>query len=85
MSGKCPEYVNELNDYLDGGLDTETCAQIEKHLGACENCRILIDTLRKTVSLCRGGKKEALPPALETRLNDLLKAHWERKFGRWLS
>lgn len=82
MSGKCPDYVNELNDFLDGTLDPETCAEIQAHLGECPNCRIMVDTMRQTVALCREGKKEPLPPALEDRLGNLLKAHWEKKFGR---
>ncbi|MEW5796920.1 MAG: anti-sigma factor [Candidatus Zixiibacteriota bacterium] len=82
MTGKCPEYLNDLNDYLDGTLDQATCAEIQRHLGECENCRIMIDTLRQTVTLCRGGKPEPLPPALEARLNGLLKTRWEQKFGK---
>ena len=82
MTEKCPEYLNELNDFLDGTLDAATCAEIQKHLGQCDHCRIMIDTLRQTVTLCRGGKREPLPAALEARLNNLLKARWEQKFGR---
>ena len=82
MSGKCPEYVSELNDYLDGTLDSSLCAEIEKHLGQCENCRIMVDTMRQTVTLCRGGKKEPLPEALESRLNNVLKSHWDKKFDK---
>lgn len=82
MPENCPEYVNELNDYLDGTLDSSLCAEIEKHLGKCENCRIMVDTLKQTVKLCRGGKEEPLPPVLESRLNNLLKAKWDKKFGK---
>ena len=82
MTRNCPEYVSELNDYLDGTLDSNLCSEIEKHLGECENCRIMVDTLKQTVKLCRGGKEEPLPAALESRLNNLLKAKWDKKFGK---
>lgn len=81
MSKKCPDYVAELNDYLDGALDEELCAEMEKHIGQCDNCRIMIDTLRQTVKLCRDGREESLPPELENRLHSLLKARWDKKFG----
>jgi anti-sigma factor RsiW len=81
MARKCPDYINDLNDYLDGTIDPELCAEIEKHLGQCENCRVMVDTLKQTVTLCRDGKKEALPQELESRLNSLLKERWTRKFG----
>jgi predicted anti-sigma-YlaC factor YlaD len=82
MARKCPDYINSLNDYLDGRIDPQLCAEIEKHLGECKNCRIMVDTMRQTVKLCREGREEKLPPALETRLNDLLRARWEKKFGQ---
>lgn len=82
MSEKCPDYINQLNDYLDGAIDPELCREIDQHLGSCRNCRIMVDTMKQTVSLCREGKPEKLPPALEDRLNGLLRARWEKKFGR---
>ncbi len=57
MAKNCPEYINELNDYLDGGVTPELCAEIEAHIGRCENCRIMVDTLKQTVTLCREGKE----------------------------
>lgn len=81
MADKCPDYLRELNDYLDGTLDPKLCQEIDEHLGECENCRIMIDTLRQTAKLCREGKEVQLPQALEAKLNDLLKARWQKKFG----
>ncbi len=82
MADKCPDYAKELNDYLDGTLDPSLCREIEAHIGECPNCRIMIDSLRRTVSLCRDGVNEPLPPVLENKLNATLKARWEKKFGK---
>lgn len=82
MARKCHDYIQELNDYLDGDLDESICADIEKHIGHCENCRIMIDTMQQTVKLCREGKEEKLPPVLENKLNNLLKDHWDKKFPK---
>ncbi|MDH4156608.1 MAG: zf-HC2 domain-containing protein [candidate division Zixibacteria bacterium] len=82
MAKKCQDYISDLNSYLDGELSAELCEQIEKHLGQCRNCRIVVDTMKQTVSLCRDGKAEALPAALEDKLNRVLKARWEKKFGK---
>ncbi|HKK21733.1 MAG TPA: zf-HC2 domain-containing protein [candidate division Zixibacteria bacterium] len=82
MGRKCLDYIKELNDYLDGDLDPSVCAEIEKHIGECNNCRIMVDSLRQTVKLCREGKEEKLPEELESRLNGMLKARWQKKFGR---
>ncbi|UCD64425.1 MAG: zf-HC2 domain-containing protein [Candidatus Zixiibacteriota bacterium] len=82
MGKKCLDYIQELNDYLDGELDEQLCGEIEKHIGQCENCRIMVDTLRQTVTLCREGRPEKLPAALEAKLGNLLRQRWEKKFGR---
>jgi len=82
MAKKCAEYIGGLNDYLDGEVSPELCEEIEKHVGECENCRIMVDTLRQTVSLCREGRNERLPAALESKLNDLLREKWRQKFGK---
>lgn len=82
MGNKCEDYLSGLSDYLDGTIDPELCQEIEQHIGQCNNCRIMVDTLRQTVALCRDGRKEALPPALEQKLTGLLKARWAKKFGQ---
>ncbi len=82
MARKCREYLSDLNDFLDGELSEELCKEIENHVGQCENCRIMIDTLKKTVSLCREGNSEKLPNSIENKLTDLLSKRWQEKFGK---
>jgi len=80
MGKKCLDYVNDLNDYIDGQIDSDLYQEIENHLKQCENCRIMVDTLKKTVSLCRENKELKLPSLLEKKLNDVVKKHWQKKF-----
>jgi anti-sigma factor RsiW len=82
MAKKCQEYISGLVDYIDGEIDPELCEEIEKHIGECDNCRIMVDSLRQTVSLCRDGRSEKLPSELETKLGNLLRKKWEQRFGR---
>lgn len=82
MKRKCEELLGELSDYIDGQIDPELCAEIEKHVGECENCRIMIDTLKMTVTLCRDGKCDELPPELNRKLNNLLRDRWNKKFKK---
>jgi len=82
MARKCTEYLSNLSDYLDGELDEGLCEELENHLRGCNNCRIMVDTLKQTVSLCRDGQPEKLPPSLENKLNNLLRKRWHQKFGK---
>lgn len=47
----CHDLLESLSDYVDHDLNAEMCVEIERHLQNCENCRIVIDTLKKTVEL----------------------------------
>jgi anti-sigma factor (TIGR02949 family) len=47
----CRQLLGSLSEYVDGELDEELCSVLEHHLEGCEDCRIVVDTLRKTVYL----------------------------------
>jgi anti-sigma factor RsiW len=62
-----------LSDYLDGELDEQFCIEIERHLADCGDCRVLVDTLRRTVLLYREHGHESLPTDVRERLYAVLK------------
>jgi anti-sigma factor (TIGR02949 family) len=47
----CQHLLNSLSGYIDQDISQDLCAEIERHLAGCDNCRIVVDTLRKTVDL----------------------------------
>ena len=47
----CKALLGYLSDYVDGELSEELCREIESHAAECVNCRIVVDTLRKTILL----------------------------------
>ncbi|UCE00631.1 MAG: zf-HC2 domain-containing protein [Chloroflexota bacterium] len=47
----CRQLLNSLSDYVDGDVPQELCDEIELHMKDCDNCRIVVDTLSKTISL----------------------------------
>lgn len=71
----CEALLSSLSDYIDGELSAELCQAIEKHIAECENCRIVVDTTRKTVDLVhttndpRPGVPEDVRDRLFKRLN----------------
>lgn len=69
----CQEMLGALSDYLDGELEAEWCAEIERHMSQCGNCRLVVDTLQKTVLLYRAHGHEEVPLAAKERLYAVLK------------
>ena len=57
----CRHLLASLSDYVDGDLGDELCQEIERHLDGCDNCCIVIDTLRKTIYLYHVS---ATPPSV---------------------
>jgi anti-sigma factor RsiW len=81
MSG-CSKHIQDIADYLDGELDAKLCEDLENHLKDCKNCRLMVDSLKQTVILCRDGVREELPESISSRLNDVIRRRWEKKFGK---
>ena len=47
----CRHFLESLSEYVDGTLNQELCDELERHLADCEDCRVVIDTLKKTIYL----------------------------------
>jgi len=66
---KCHQFLNSLSAYVDGDLDEELCTDIERHLQECDNCRVILDTLKKTIYLYRVNTDvETVPVDVRERL-----------------
>jgi anti-sigma factor RsiW len=65
----CRQLLDSLSDYVDGDLEDALCAEIERHLAGCNNCRVVVDTLKKTVYLVQETKDDPeLPDDVRRRL-----------------
>jgi anti-sigma factor RsiW len=64
---KCKYLLGFLSDYVDGNLGEELCQEIESHTAECQNCRVVVDTLRKTISLYHEFAAEPAEVSSKTR------------------
>jgi len=65
----CRNLLGSLSEYVDGELEETLCAEIERHLTDCENCRIVVDSLHKTVSLYQTvAEQTSVPDGVRERL-----------------
>jgi predicted anti-sigma-YlaC factor YlaD len=60
---ECKKLLGLLSDYIDGEVSSELCQEIERHVAECQNCRVVVDTLRKTISLYQTSSDPAVMPA----------------------
>lgn len=77
---KCEDLLRALSDYIDGEIDPSICEEFEEHLKDCEPCKIVVDTVRKTILLYKGSEVYELPYELKERIHRLLRERWKEKF-----
>jgi anti-sigma factor RsiW len=68
----CRQILAPLSDYLSGEAAASLCAEIEAHLAQCQDCRAVVDTLRKTIHLYRTAPGAELPAGVRRRLYHVL-------------
>jgi len=74
---KCAELLKYLNEYVDGTVDPAVCEEFEKHMAGCNPCQVVVDNIRKTITLYKGGKPYKLPAEFHERLHNVLRQRWK--------
>jgi len=65
----CRHLLGSLSEYVDGELEEALCAEIERHLSGCDNCRVVVDSLQRTVSLYQTiAQQTSVPDGVRERL-----------------
>jgi hypothetical protein len=74
---KCEDLLKLLSDYVDGTVDPAVCEEFEKHMNGCNPCQIVVDNIRKTITLYKAGEPYPLPPGCHERLHAALRRRWK--------
>jgi anti-sigma factor (TIGR02949 family) len=64
----CQALLGSLSEYIDGELPPDLCKEIEKHLEGCDNCRVVLNTTRRTIDLVQMPVEENVPDDVRERL-----------------
>ncbi|MCC6682600.1 MAG: zf-HC2 domain-containing protein [Phycisphaeraceae bacterium] len=78
----CDDMLKMINRYVDGEIDPSMCANLERHLAECNPCRVVVDTLRKTVQFYKGDQMTELPIQFKKKLDDALRQKWDQTMGK---
>lgn len=66
---ECRHVWDHISDYLDGSLDPEMLALVQKHLEHCELCSAILDSTRNILILTADDRVFELPVAFSERLH----------------
>ncbi len=75
---KCEEMLAMLNEYVDGTVDPVICEEFEKHMADCNPCQVVVDNIRKTITLFKNGQPYELPVKFRDQLHEALRAQWRQ-------
>lgn len=64
----CKQFLQDLSEYLDDAVGPELRAKLEEHAGHCRDCRVIVDTTRKTLVVYKGAEPMPVPQYLHERL-----------------
>ena len=74
---KCEDLLKFLNEYVDGTVDPAVCEEFEAHMAGCNPCQVVVDNIRKTITLYKQGQPYELPPEFRQRLHTALRQRWK--------
>ena len=75
----CKETLEQLADFLDEEAREELCRAIEQHLTQCRDCRVYVDTVKKTIILAHNMDGEVdVPASAISRLENALAQEYQR-------
>ena len=69
MKLNCEHVWSYISEYIDGAVDPEVRAEIEKHLETCEICSAILDSTRNILYLTADERTFVLPIGFSERLH----------------
>jgi anti-sigma factor RsiW len=69
---ECLRMFEKLSEYLDEELDAASCRDMEKHMEGCVKCHACLETLRRTIEICKQMESKPVPSTFSKRLRQLI-------------
>lgn len=77
MKLECKHVWEHISEFIDGRVDAQLRAEIEKHLEHCEICSAILDSTRNILILTADDRTFELPVGFSERLHKRLKEEIE--------
>ena len=67
------DVVKQICDFMGEDLDAPACREVAEHLKTCPTCQVQLDTVRRTVTMCREMEdNKEIPSDVQDRLFKVL-------------
>jgi predicted anti-sigma-YlaC factor YlaD len=75
----CSDAIARLSEYLDQEIVESLRQDLELHFASCTDCRVYVDTVRKTIALYRAEADLECPAQVRARLHAVLTYEYRKK------
>ena len=69
---QCNELIEQLSEYLDPDARAQLCREIEQHLTHCHDCRLYVDSVKKTIVIAQSSSAPPIPLVVSDQLQAAL-------------
>jgi RNA polymerase sigma-70 factor (ECF subfamily) len=59
----CKDTLGNLSNFIDGELSEDICQELQRHMTGCDNCRVVYDTLTRTIYLYQASAEQVEVPS----------------------
>lgn len=73
----CQQIFALLSEYLDAELPADLCEKLAHHIGDCAPCVEFVDSLRRSIDLCREFEPGTMPEPLAEEARERLRKAYE--------
>lgn len=70
LTGSCRKVLHAISRYLDNDLPASGCEVIKRHLAQCLQCDRFVQSLKRTINLCRKADVAKLAASDKTKLRN---------------
>lgn len=81
-SDSCKDVFAVLSAYLDLELPPDACEKIRAHIAGCQPCVAFVESLQKTIELCRQYQPSNVPEPISTQAREELMAAYRKASAR---
>ena len=79
---ECDDLILYLSDYIDNELTHDLSDEAQAHLATCHDCRVVLDTTNRTITLVQQQATRKIPAGRRKKLfAELQEAFLQREVG----
>jgi len=68
----CLQRFDKLSEYIDGEMDEDERRGIEAHIAQCAACFECLQSLKRTIALCKQAGRQTVPAVFSEKLQTMI-------------